>query len=181
MARGKENADIEYLHHLEALRRLCEQSKDMERQVEEATRIFLDAKSQYIEEFALMAQLQKQILFNQAATGAPPTPLNCNDSKVNEALANLQKLSAKLRSAKGPEPMNLQSLRDVKNQLALRHNPRDKLAKRKENLAGNLENLHTAGTQLDNIEANFDATTHMIIDLFSDNVQKSEHKKRETP
>lgn len=181
MARGKQSADIEYLMHVEALRRFYEESKDLERQVEEATRIYLDVKSQYIEEFARMMELQKQMFLNQAAAGPPPTPLKYDDSKVKEVLANLQKLSVKIRSDKGAESMNPQRLGEFKHKLALRHNPREKLAKRKGNLAWNLENLQTAGTQLDSIEAIFNATTQMTIDLFSDNVQKPEHKKGETP
>lgn len=181
MARGKENADIEYLMHVEALRRFYEESKDLERQVEDATRIYLDAKSQYMEEFTRIMELQKQILLNQAAAGAPPTPLTCDDGKLKEALSNLQKLTVKIRSDKEPELMNPQRLEQLKNQLALRHNPRVKLAKRKGNLAGNLENLQTAGTQLDSMEAIFDANTQMTIDLFCDTVQPPTHQKRDTP
>lgn len=181
MARGKENADIEYLMHVEALRRFYEESKDLERQVEDATRIYLDAKSQYMEEFTRMMKLQKQILLNQAADGPPPTPLTCDDSKLKEAMANLQKLTVKIRNDKAPEPMNPQRLGSFKNQLALRHNPRAKLAKRKGNLAGNLENLHIAGTQLDSMEAIFDANTQMTIDVFCDTVQPPTHQKKDTP
>lgn len=168
---NEERPDIQYLLHLEALKRYYEETKDLQRQVEEQTRIYLEAKQEYNDELRRMVELRKQMLLNDAVDAPTPTELIVDSSKVKAAMESLKKLTEKMQSDKQPADMDPRMLAEFKKELALRHKARTQLARQQGNFAENLDTFNTVTTSLDTMEGIFEATTQLTIELFSDGVR----------
>ncbi|KAH8396476.1 hypothetical protein KR222_011158, partial [Zaprionus bogoriensis] len=156
--------DILYLLHLEALKRYFDESRDMHRQVEEQTRVFLEAKQEYTQEFRRLVSLRKQVLLCEALD-AKQTPID--DSQVKRTLDDLARVGAKLASDQRPIALDARTLDDCKSQLLAQHKPRRQLAKQQLNIAENRETLSAVCSSLENVEGVFETATLLAIDHFS--------------
>lgn len=160
--------DIQYLLHLESLKRYTEEAKNMQRQVEEHARNFVEAKRQYQREFARLVSLSKNI--NLCET------LDANSSRILDThVANtslkLSEMSAALANEKRPNEMDMRILEECKLQLERKHRPRIKLAKHQINVASNREALKTLRTTLDNVENGFELSTLATMDQLTIELQ----------
>ncbi|XP_034119046.1 augmin complex subunit dgt4 [Drosophila albomicans] len=161
--------DIQYLLHLEAIKRYKDDEKEMHRQVEEQARIYMDAKREYQREYARLANLNKQLLLSDALQ-APQTQIN--DTQVDDTIRKLSTSSAILSRTSRPTELDVRVLEECKEQLQRQHcKPRDQLAQYQRNFAENRETLKSVCSTLDNVEKNFEKATLVAMDQYIKEMQ----------
>ncbi|KAH8290081.1 hypothetical protein KR044_009627, partial [Drosophila immigrans] len=154
--------DIEYLLHLEAIKRHGDERKEIQRQVEEQMRIYQDAKRDYGREYARLAQFQKKVLLGKALQ-EPQTQID--DSHADDTSAKLNKSSSIIARTNRPTALDERVLEQCKRQLQQQHGQRRlQLAQHQQNFAENCETLNQVCSKLDIVETKFETATLVAMD-----------------
>ncbi|XP_002100128.2 augmin complex subunit dgt4 [Drosophila yakuba] len=140
--------DIQYLLHLEAMRRFQEDGRNVKRQVEEQVRIWLDAKCEYQREFGRLAKLLKC-----GALQATVDAHRVSDVKqLSQAAKDVASLQSKLCSALRPAILDSYDVEQCLEQLNTTHKPRLNLCRQQREFAQNQEALRSLRTAVDGLE-----------------------------
>ncbi|XP_023162846.1 augmin complex subunit dgt4 [Drosophila hydei] len=157
--------DIQYLLHLESLKRYTEQAKNMHRQAEEHARHFVDAKREYQREYTSLVNLSKHVDLREILE-AKSTEIAA--AQVSSLPAQLDGISAALSNDRRPTEFDVQTLEECKQQLQSNHRPRTKLTNQHK-FTKNREAFKTLHTMIKSVENGFQLSTlaamdQMIID-----------------
>ncbi|KAH8387964.1 hypothetical protein KR093_010582 [Drosophila rubida] len=161
--------DIQYLLHLDSIKRYTDEEKDVQRQVEDQMRIYQEAKREYQREYARLANFNKQVLLCEALQ-APQTQIN--DCHVDDTIEKLRKSSAILSSRKRPTELDARALEECRKQLEQQHSqPRQQLAQQHGNFTENRDTLRQVCGTLDSVENNFETATLLAVEQYTKQLQ----------
>ncbi|EDW06027.1 augmin complex subunit dgt4 [Drosophila mojavensis] len=152
--------DVQYLLHLESLKRYTEQAKNMHRQTEEHARHFVEAKREYQREYTSLVSLSKNVDLREL--------LEAKSSEIAAARmaslpAQLEEVSTALSSEKRPTELDNQILEECKQQLENHHRPRNKLSNQHK-FTKNREAFKSLHTMIQNVENGFQLSTLAAMD-----------------
>ncbi|EDV92259.1 augmin complex subunit dgt4 [Drosophila grimshawi] len=160
--------DIQYLLHLEAVKRFVEEKKNVYRQVEEHVRNYIEAKLEYKHEFERLVNLVTQVKL----CSAMEEQKKLIDVKyVTNVSDQLSKICEKISSDKRPIDLDEHTLDEFKLQLEKEQRPRTKLTKQQLSYANNRETLNSLRTMLDKAENDFQKTTLAAINQLTIDLQ----------
>eukprot|EP00099_Drosophila_melanogaster_P006610 NP_001259231.1 dim gamma-tubulin 4, isoform B [Drosophila melanogaster] len=140
--------DIQYLLHLEAMRRFQEDSRNVKRQVEEQVRIWLDAKCEYQRDFGRLARLLKCGALQAAVDAHRVSDVN----QVDQAAKDIASLRSKLGSDLRPAILDSNDVKQCLEHLNTTHKPRLNLCRQQREFAQNQEALRSLRTAVDGLE-----------------------------
>ncbi|KAH8368332.1 hypothetical protein KR084_010157 [Drosophila pseudotakahashii] len=140
--------DIQYLLHLEAMRRFQEDSRNVKRQVEEHVRTWLDAKCEYQREFGRLARLLKCGAL-QTAVDAQRLP---DVDQIAQAARDIESLQTKLSSDLRPATLDAKDVEQCAEQLNTVHKARPNLCRQQREFAQNQEAFNGLRTAVDAVE-----------------------------
>ncbi|XP_017012054.2 augmin complex subunit dgt4 [Drosophila takahashii] len=152
--------DIQYLLHLEAMRRFQEDARNVKRQVEEQVRSWLDAKCEYQREFGRLARLLK--------CGALQTTVDaqrCPDvQQIAQASKDIESLRSKLSSDLRSASLDSRDLEQCLEQLNTAHKPRPNLRRQQREFAQNQEAFNALRTAVDAAENGMEMGMMQVMD-----------------
>ncbi|XP_017045922.1 augmin complex subunit dgt4 [Drosophila ficusphila] len=159
--------DIQYLLHLEAMRRFQEDNRHIKRQVEEQARLWLDAKCEYNREFARLTRLLKCAALQKAVDGQR---VNSDVDHVARAENDIESLRSKLSRYLPPASVASKEMELCLEQLKTAHKPRLDLSRQQREFAQNQEALKGLRTAVDALENGLEigimqGMDHLIEDL----------------
>ncbi|XP_016946204.1 augmin complex subunit dgt4 [Drosophila biarmipes] len=158
--------DIQYLLHLEAMRRLEEDSRNVKRQVEEQVRTWLDAKCEYQREFGRLARLLKCASL-QTAVDAQRAP---DVDKIEQAARDVASLRSKLSSDLRPATLDSKDVEQCREQLRSAHKPRLNLSRQQREFAQNQEAFNGLRTAVDGLENGMELGVMQAMDRLVDDL-----------
>nr|AAG10265.1 EG0007.10-like protein [Drosophila erecta] len=140
--------DIQYLLHLEAIRRFQEDSRNVKRQMEEQLHIWLDTKCEYQREFGRMAR----ILRCGALQAAVDAHRGSDVKQIEQAAKDIASLLSKLSNDLRPAILDSNDVEHGLDQLNSSHKPRLNLCRQQRECAQNQEALRSLRTAVDGLE-----------------------------
>ncbi|XP_037725702.1 augmin complex subunit dgt4 [Drosophila subpulchrella] len=159
--------DIQYLLHLEAMRRYQEDSRNVKRQVEEQVQTWLDAKYEYQRDFGRLARLLKCAAL-QKAVDAQRVP---DVDKIEQAAKDIASLRSKLSSDLRPATLNSKDVEQCREHLKTSHaKPRQNLSRQQREFAQNQEAFNGLRTAVDGLENGMELGMMQAMDRLVDDL-----------
>ncbi|XP_017074953.1 augmin complex subunit dgt4 [Drosophila eugracilis] len=158
--------DIQYLLHLEALRRFQEDNRNVRRQVEEHVRLWLDTKCEYQREFYRLARLLKCSALQKAVDAQRV----CDPDQIAQAAKDTDILRSKLSCNLRPAILDCRDLEECLNQINTAHKPRLNLCRQQREFARNQEALKNLRIAVDGLENGMEIGMMQAMDRLVDDL-----------
>ncbi|KAH8289161.1 hypothetical protein KR054_001061 [Drosophila jambulina] len=153
--------DIQRLLNLEAMCRFQEDAHNVQRQVQEKAREWLDAKYEYQQEYARLTRLINCIGMRVAVDTRSSL---ADEEKLKQTLKMLSNLRAKIASDVRPASLDEGVVRQCQQQLDTVHKPRAQLSRQKREFAEIQEALRELRTSVDGLENGLELHTMHAMD-----------------
>ncbi|EDW37490.1 GL21391 [Drosophila persimilis] len=153
--------DIQYLIHLEAIKRFTEDNKNVQRNVEEHARNWLDAKCEYQSHYQRLVGIAKCTLLRNAADAQKSVSL---DQAPPCIASDVKMLASKIDSDKEPTMLDQQTIEQCRIKLETGHRARSQLRKQQQNCADNHEALKSVHASVELVENGLEAAILQALD-----------------
>ncbi|KAH8345186.1 hypothetical protein KR059_008191 [Drosophila kikkawai] len=161
MAADNDMEDIQRLLNLEAMCRFQEDAQNVQRQVQEKAREWLDVKYEYQQEYARLARLIKCIGMRVAVDTRSS---RVDQDKLKQTLTMLNSLRTKIASDVRPASLDAGVVDQCQQQLDTVHKPRTQLSRQKWEFAEIQEALQELRTSVDGLENGLELHTMQAMD-----------------
>ncbi|KAH8245332.1 hypothetical protein KR032_009095 [Drosophila birchii] len=158
---GSGMEDIERLLNLEAMCRFQEDAKNVQRQVQEKAREWLEVKSEYQREYARLTRLIKCIGMRVAVD---TRSTSVDQEKLKQTLKMLNNLRTKIDSDVRPATLDAGVVEQCQQQLDTVHQPRSQLSRQKREFADIQEALQKVRTSVEGLENGLELHTMQAMD-----------------
>ncbi|XP_022210375.2 augmin complex subunit dgt4 [Drosophila obscura] len=152
--------DIQYLMHLEAIKRFTDDNKNVQGNVEEQARNWQDAKCEYQSHYSRLVRISKCCLLANAAA----TQKSVATDQVARMANDVRTLASKISSDKQATILNQNAMEQSTINLKTGHRARSLLSKQQRNCADNQETLKSVHESVELVENRLEATTVLALD-----------------
>ncbi|BFG02314.1 augmin complex subunit dgt4 [Drosophila madeirensis] len=152
--------DIQYLMHLEALKRFNDDKKIVQRNVEESARNWLEAKCEYQRHYSRLVRVAKcTMLGNAIAAQKGVAP-----DQVAHISSDVRTLASKISSDKQATVLDQNAIEKCTVNLETGHRARSLLSKQQRNCAENMETHKSLQESVEFVENGLEAATLKALD-----------------